>query len=154
MPTNHTPNYQLSQWEKSDQVRMEDFNADNAKIDGAIKAEADARAAADAAINAALSKLGNCQIYHSTYTGTGYYGVSNPTTFTFPGLPLFAIITDRSGGFMLLTPGMSGGYYQSPGGESVTVSWSGNTASWYGHSGTGQMNNTILYHVFAFYAKG
>ena len=26
MPSNHTPNYQLSQWEKSDKVLMEDFN--------------------------------------------------------------------------------------------------------------------------------
>ncbi len=38
MPSNHTPNYQLSQWEKSDKVLMEDFNADNAKIDAAIQA--------------------------------------------------------------------------------------------------------------------
>ena len=29
---NQTPNYQLNQWEKTDQIRMEDFNADNAKI--------------------------------------------------------------------------------------------------------------------------
>ena len=36
MPSNQTPNYQLSQWERSDKVRMEDFNADNAKIDEAL----------------------------------------------------------------------------------------------------------------------
>ena len=48
---NHTPNYQLSQWAKSDQVKMEDFNADNAKLDAAIKAvdaKADAVSAAKA----------------------------------------------------------------------------------------------------------
>ena len=33
MPTNQTANYALSQWVKPDQVKMEDFNADNAKID-------------------------------------------------------------------------------------------------------------------------
>ena len=38
MPTNHTTNYSLNQWVKSDQVKMEDFNADNAKIDAALKA--------------------------------------------------------------------------------------------------------------------
>ena len=43
MPTNHTENYQLSQWERSDRILMEDFNADNAKIDAALKAGADAR---------------------------------------------------------------------------------------------------------------
>ena len=36
MPSNHTTNYSLNQWVKSDQVRMEDFNADNAKIDAAL----------------------------------------------------------------------------------------------------------------------
>lgn len=38
MPSNQTPNYALNQWEAADQVRMEDFNADNAKLDAAIKA--------------------------------------------------------------------------------------------------------------------
>ena len=33
---NYTKNYQLNQWEKSDRVLMEDFNADNQKIDAAI----------------------------------------------------------------------------------------------------------------------
>ena len=35
---NHTPNYQLSQWEAGDQVLRADFNADNAKLDGALGA--------------------------------------------------------------------------------------------------------------------
>ena len=43
MPTNRTDNYALSQWERSDRILMEDFNADNAKIDAALKAGADAR---------------------------------------------------------------------------------------------------------------
>lgn len=33
---NHTSNYQLSQWDKSDRILMEDFNADNAKVDTAL----------------------------------------------------------------------------------------------------------------------
>lgn len=36
MATNHTTNYQLSQWEPSDQVLRTDFNADNAKIDAVM----------------------------------------------------------------------------------------------------------------------
>ena len=31
-----TANYQLNQWDKSDRIQMEDFNADNAKIDTAL----------------------------------------------------------------------------------------------------------------------
>ena len=37
-----TTNYQLNQWAKSDRILMDDFNADNAKIDAALKANADA----------------------------------------------------------------------------------------------------------------
>lgn len=36
MPSNFTANYQLSQWKKTDQVKMEDFNEDNDKIDAAL----------------------------------------------------------------------------------------------------------------------
>ena len=49
MPSSQTPNYNLNQWSKDDRVLMEDFNADNAKIDAAIKAvEAKADTKADA----------------------------------------------------------------------------------------------------------
>lgn len=33
---NRTANYDLCQWEKNDQILMEDFNADNAKIEAAL----------------------------------------------------------------------------------------------------------------------
>ena len=45
-----TTNYQLNQWAKSDRLMMDDFNADNAKIDAA---------------------LGALQIVTGTYTGSG-----------------------------------------------------------------------------------
>ena len=50
-----TTNYQLNQWAKSDRIMMEDFNADNAKIDAALKANADAMP----------------RIIHGSYTGDG-----------------------------------------------------------------------------------
>ena len=40
MSTNHTRNYDLCQWEASDKVLREDFNADNAKIDAALGSHA------------------------------------------------------------------------------------------------------------------
>ena len=64
-----TQHYQLSQWEKSDKVLMEDFNADNAKIDAAIRAEADTRAAAVRAVNEALRE--KIKMAAGTYTGDG-----------------------------------------------------------------------------------
>ena len=38
---NYTQNYQLNQWEATDRVLRTDFNNDNAKIDAALKANAD-----------------------------------------------------------------------------------------------------------------
>lgn len=36
MPVKHTSKYQLSQWEKTDQVLMEDFNTDNLNVENAL----------------------------------------------------------------------------------------------------------------------
>ena len=38
MSTNHTPNFNLCQWEATDKVLRSDFNADNLKIDAALRA--------------------------------------------------------------------------------------------------------------------
>ena len=53
----HTTNYQLSQWETTDRILMEDFNSDNAKIDAALAAHDAALASkADAADVTALTQ--------------------------------------------------------------------------------------------------
>lgn len=52
---NKTANFQLTQWEKTDRILMEEFNSDNEKIDTALKANADAVAAETAAREAASS---------------------------------------------------------------------------------------------------
>ena len=51
---NQTPNFQLNQWSPEDYVRRTDFNADNAKIDAALKAAETASS-----------------LVTGTYTGTG-----------------------------------------------------------------------------------
>lgn len=55
---NKTANFQLTQWEKTDRIMMEDFNRDNAAIDTALKGSADAVAAETAAREAADTALG------------------------------------------------------------------------------------------------
>ena len=45
MASSYTSSYQLCQWEAGDKVLRTDFNGDNAKIDAALKANADAIAA-------------------------------------------------------------------------------------------------------------
>ena len=149
MPTNHTTNYQLSQWSRTDQVKMEDFNADNAKLDAALKAEADARTVLEA-------KCGNVTMGVFTYTGNGKYGQDNPTRITFPQLPaLFIVIGPAlligSGGKPEACLSYSyGGYGHT---TSVTVSWSGNTLSLVSASDYKQMNVTTTYTVIGFYVK-
>ena len=51
MATNHTTNYALNLWEPTDAFVREEFNENSEKIDAAIKAEADARAALAQTVN-------------------------------------------------------------------------------------------------------
>ena len=128
----HTQNYQLSRWEKDDRIMMEDFNADNEKIDAALKANADAvdalqtgkadaaalseetsaRTAADSSFAGQLAALAanlgvhghNCRIAYGSYVGSGTYGESNPVSLSFDFCPLLVFITSNS----------TGGYPASP----------------------------------------
>ncbi len=87
----HTQNYQLPQWEKSDRIMMEDFNGAMSNIDTAIagvKSEADAgikeaNSKADAAMTRSLFVFG-------TYSGTG-----TDLTITLGFRPKAILITER-----------------------------------------------------------
>ncbi len=86
MATNQTANYQLNQWEPTDQVLRTDFNADNAKLDAALaeKAEVETVSALQTAVaskaeQTALAALAarvtaleaRPYIVTGTYTGDG-----------------------------------------------------------------------------------
>ena len=85
---NKTANFQLTQWEKTDRIMMEDFNRDNAAIDAALKANADEVAA----LQTALAGAGNCSIETQSYTGNGKYGQNNPNSITFSKKPKAVLI--------------------------------------------------------------
>ena len=150
MSTNKTQNYQLNQWVKSDRVLMSEFNADNAKIDAALKAEANAR-------TAGLAKKGNCTIGILTYTGDGQSGPEHPTRITFPRMPAFFIVVGgnivmgRGGATAVINSfeyGSSAHTFTDP------VSWSGNTLSMViPGDANRQMNGRMTYTVVAFYAE-
>ena len=151
MPSNHTTNYQLSQWERTDKIQMEDFNDDNAKIDGALGEHA----AALTAQAAQIAKRGNCMFHHGTYTGSGLGG---PVSYTFPWVPqLVIIVGDASLAVLPYGDTRCRNRY----GESnydLTVSWSGKTVTWELTSGYTSnayflMNQKgTTYHAFAFAA--
>ena len=158
MPTNHTPNYNLSQWERDDRVLMEDFNADNAKIDAALKGKADQSAlnALSQTVNghtSTLNRKGNCKVYFSTSTGTGGYGSTSPCTHTFPGRPLFVMIGagDRViSAFQGVSTTVSHRGMET---VSVALTWSGNSLSWAANNEMSQLNHKgTAYNIMALIA--
>ena len=165
MPSNQTANYALSQWVKSDQVRMEDFNADNAKLDAALKAAEQRSASLDAKIDAAAAAAeqrsaalaaakGNCDIEFFSYVGQGRSGV-NKTTITFREPPLFFLV------FGSYSIGVGSKHYSN-----VTIAagnnvfrawgaWSGNTISFSNSRDRWQLDlKGETHYVFAFYPLG
>lgn len=87
-----TSNYQLNQWEKTDRIQMEDFNADNLKTDQALAKQRDEITA----LTAAVALCGNCGIEQFSYVGTGNCGDANPTIFRFSTPPnLFFVLGGR-----------------------------------------------------------
>ena len=132
MPSNQTPNYALSQWERDDRILMDDFNADNAKIDAAIKAEADARATGNAALRAALAKKGNVRVEFYTYTGTGTSGSDSPPCripFT-QGEPFLILVLGDGNRDLLLHKGLTNTNNRT---SSIGVSWTDSSVSWHSH---------------------
>ena len=76
-----TTNYNLNQWEAHDEIKREDFNADNAAIDAALSAGA--------------------RVVTGSYTGTGTFGEDSPNMLTFGFCPklIFIFQTNYYGPF-------------------------------------------------------
>ena len=137
MSSNHTANYNLSQWVKSDKVLMEDFNADNAKIDAALagKASASALSSLQSTVSqhtAALAGKGNCILYLTTHVGTGQAGKDHPSSLTFPHRPLVVFLTTGRYILTLIRDAPSALCDSFGGGNgTVTVTWSERSVEWY-----------------------
>ena len=135
-----TANYGLPKWEKSDFIKMDDFNAAFGKIDETLKAAADATAEkADAAtvqqtVAALQTALGSggktCRISSGSYAGNGKTGQSNPSSLTFDFTPVLVVIIRKSstGTHSLFV--RPNGY--GPMGDTMgTITWGEKKVSWY-----------------------
>lgn len=148
---NKTANFQLTQWEKTDRIMMEDFNRDNAAIDAALKSSADGVAA----LQTALASCGNCKIVYGTYTGTGKYGRENPNKLTFSGKPVLVIVQAQSNttdfDFHLRLVRGCGWAVGDRGNYSYTnsVAWGENYVSWYNDKAETQFNlqNSVYSYI-------
>ena len=151
----HTQNYQLSLWAKDDRIMMEDFNADNEKIDAALKANADAVSALEvgkvdtatfadlqAAVSALAANLGvhghNCRIAWGSYTGTGTTGAASPNTLQFDFYPVLVLVAPVKPSGSTQNPsiflrGRDKASSQPEGGNDyqLTAAWTDNALSWY-----------------------
>lgn len=123
MASNHTPNYQLSQWEAEDQVKRTDFNGDNEKIDAALGE----LARTVAGHTEAIAGRGNCQVYTTTYTGDGSARVRS---VSFPYKPMLVVVMEELGTFFMAIQGIRRTIYQMGSSGSSYVTWSGNSFSW------------------------
>ena len=126
MYVTYTTNYQLPQWVKSDRIMMDDFNDANSKIDTALKSQADALNS----LETNMASLGNCQLYYTTYTGTGTYGSSHPTTLTFPGYPALVVLFSGDSGYMIAARSSNRAVHFFNDTSCIQVIWSENTLSW------------------------
>lgn len=141
-----TGNYQLNQWESTDRILREDFNADNAKVDQAL-----------GSLAATVAGCGNCNVAYGSYAGAGTGGANNPCTLTFDHKPLMVIVCAnvRDNDRIILMQGC--GYYfsdpQYPN-SAGSVSWTENSVSWYNNNSTDWQMNTkdITYHYVALLA--
>ena len=150
MATNHTANYDLSQWEAGDLIQREDFNSDNAKIDAALKGRADEIAA----LTTALGSGGKtCRITYGSYVGNGKEGSANPTSLNFTFYPVFVLIMESSWNFnmSLLMRGCSEA--ASTAEESMTVTWTNSGVRWYG-TGTNTSQNNDKNRTYYYVAIG
>ena len=95
-----------------------------------------------------------------TYTGTGTYGLDNPTSLSFPWPPLLVLVLPSAGSPVMwarrdapYARPLGGEYYH---GGSVRLTWQGNNLSWYNEdSAAYQLNGEKTpYFVIAFGSAG
>lgn len=131
-----TPNYALSQWDEQDRILREDFNANNAKVEQALAEQAEQLAP----IAAQIGKLGNCQVYASSYTGDGN---TAGKSITFPSRPIIVMISDQMGRYRsIFWQGMTYAPFMYEYGFPMTITWNGNTVSWY-YEGNAESNFNV-----------
>ena len=149
---NYTANYKLPVWEMKDRIQMQDFNSMTAKLDAVIAAEQTARTQSIAALNAQITRLGNCKLYTCTYTGNGTYGSENAVTHTFPNRPVVLFINGTKSNAAITVPySLKLANASNSGPLFVTLQWNGNAVSWYNNQGAnGQLNlQNELYQIVA-----
>ena len=123
---NYTPNYQLHQWAPEDKFLRTDFNEDLNKIDTALGKHEQLTTSHEAAI----ARLGNCQLYCTTYEGNGI--TTKPRSYTFPAKPLVVFVTQIEDGRGIIAPhGAPVAVLNFSTSARLDMTWSERSVSWY-----------------------
>ena len=151
-----TTNYQLPKWEKSDFIKMDDFNDAFGKLDAALKANADAAATKAEAetVTAIAQTIANgelCRIKYGSYVGTGTYGSDQPIYISCDFVPAMLAIVAPDGTTGVNPPRLAVRNYDKmlPQGSYgvCLITWGDTSLSWYGGSAEAQYNATgFNYH--------
>ncbi len=174
MSTNHTPNYNLSQWEASDQFSRLDFNTDNAKLDAALAAKASSGSVSSLAARVASLETGitkkadkttlssvessMVRIVSGQYVGNGLYGSDSPRVLDFSGSlgrpPRLVLVRQRDaqGEILLLLYGCTSSMWNLSGSYGShgmnTVAWSGNKVSWHALEAGSMLNKDGVAYLY------
>ena len=121
-----TQNLHLPQFDGSDRIHHEDFNAAFETLDAAVAA------------------AGNCRIATGTYIGSGAFGSSGKTTLTFSKKPLAVFIGGGSNFGIMVRSGQSGLCYEHNNSRGqLIVTWGDNSVQWYATGNPGlQLNQS------------
>ena len=139
-----TTNYQFPKWEKSDFIKMDDFNDAFGKLDAALKENADAAAGAASAervtaLEQTVTKSKLCRIKYGSYTGNGKSPTqASPKSLSCGFYPL-AFIIFYNGYPCLLIRGQTTLYDHWS--DSAVVTWNDSGLSWYAPSSRGNAFN-------------
>ena len=136
---NYTENYQLPQWEETDRVLMEDFNAAMSKVDQGME--------------------GIPRMASGSYVGTGTYGSENPNHLDFGFSAKLVALTGNASNLLKIGTLFIGGQSTSHGigvtsnsssGLSMSVTWTDQGVSWYSGDEERQLNKSgVRYFYFA-----
>ena len=123
-----TTNFDLPQWVKADQIKMDDFNGAFASIDAALKAEGDARSEADGTAAERITALAQT-IANGSYTGNGKYGAANAVSIECGFYPLLVMVNSSSSNHYWAVRGFDKFYYNNNRENEMT--WGDTGVSWY-----------------------
>lgn len=155
----YTENYQLSLWDMTDAVKMDDFNSDHEKIDAALASKAGAAdlstlSAALNALSTTVSGCGNCHMETGTYTGAGTYGSGKSTGIKLSRKPMLLFIAGN--GYVAVAAAGSDTAYSASDSSirAMYVTWGsdGSVSWWSDVSKAHQMNGQgVTYTYYALY---